>query len=120
MPDIPAFEEKISSEPPKVHYNTEYNPFKVSTGGGGSYSRSKVEWEDLYGGLTKASKMNNPQPEPEMDWADSSIGGESAFVEEKIETMTSAASSTLYANEPVMEKGNQHLQFKGRVYSDFS
>ena len=70
MPDIPAFEEKISSEPPKVHYNTDYNPFKVSAGGGGggSYSRSKVEWEDLYGGLTKASKMNNPQPEPEMDY----------------------------------------------------
>ena len=99
MPDIPAFEEKISSEPPKVHYNTDYNPFKVSAGGGGggSYSRSKVEWEDLYGGLTKASKMNNPQPEPEMDWEDSSIGGEPAFVEEKIETVTSAASSTLYA-----------------------
>ena len=35
-------------------------------------------------------------------------------MEEKIETVTSAASSTLYANEPVMEKGNQHLQFKGR------
>lgn len=68
----------------------------------------------MYGGLTKASKMNNPQPEPEMDWEDSSIGGEPAFVEEKIETVASAASSTLYANEPVMEKGNQHLQFKGR------
>ena len=116
MPDIPAFEEKISSEPPKIHYNTDYNPFKVSAGGGGggSYSRSKVEWEDLYGGLTKASKMNNPQPEPEMDWEDSSIGGQPAFVEEKMETVTSAASSTLYASEPVMEKGNQHLQFKGR------
>ena len=114
MPDIPAFEEKISSEPPKIHYNTDYNPFKVSTGGGGSYSRSKVEWEDLYGGLTKASKMNNPQPEPEMNWEDSSIGSEPAFVEEKMETVVSAASSTLYASEPVMEKGNQHLQFKGR------
>ena len=116
MPDIPAFEEKISSEPPKIHYNTDYNPFKVSAGGGGggSYSRSKVEWEDLYGGLTKASKMNNPQPEPEMDWEDSSIGGQPAFVEEKMETVTSAASSTLYASEPVIEKGNQHLQFKGR------
>ena len=68
--------------------------------------------QELYGGLTKASKMNNPQPEPEMDWEDSSIGGEPAFVEEKIETVTSAASSTLYANEPVMEKGNQHLQFR--------
>ena len=114
MPDIPAFEEKISSGPPKIHYNTDYNPFKVSTGGGGSYSRSKVEWEDLYGGLTKASKMNNPQPEPEMDWGDFSMGSESAFVEEKMETVVSAASSTLYASEPVIEKGNQHLQFKGR------
>ena len=114
MPDIPAFEEKISSGPPKIHYNTDYNPFKVSTGGGGSYSRSKVEWEDLYGGLTKASKMNNPQPEPEMDWGDFSMGSESAFVEEKMETVVSAASSTLYASEPIMEKGNQHLQFKGR------
>ena len=26
MPDIPAFEEKISSEPPKVHYNTDNVP----------------------------------------------------------------------------------------------
>ena len=58
--------------------------------------------------------MNNPQPEPEMDWEDSSIGGQPAFVEEKMETVTSAASSTLYASEPVIEKGNQHLQFKGR------
>ena len=116
MPDIPAFEQNLSSAPPTVQYNSDYNPFKVSAGGGGggAYSRSKVDWEDLYGGLTKASKMNNPQPEPEMDWEDSSIGGEPAFVEEKIETVTSAASSTLYANEPVMEKGNQHLQFKGR------
>ena len=58
--------------------------------------------------------MNNPQPEPEMDWEDSSMGGESAVMEERTETVMSAASSTLYASEPVIEKGNQHLQFKGR------
>ena len=42
--------------PPKIHYNSDFNPFKVSSGGsgGGSYSRPKVEWEGLYGGLTKA------------------------------------------------------------------
>ena len=116
MPDIPAFEQNLSSAPPTVQYNSDYNPFKVSTGGGGggAYSRSKVDWEDLYGGLTKASKMNNPQPEPEMDWEDSSMGGESAVMEERTETVMSAASSTLYASEPVIEKGNQHLQFKGR------
>ena len=116
MPDIPAFEQNLSSAPPTVQYNSDYNPFKVSAGGGGggAYSRSKVDWEDLYGGLTKASKMNNPQPEPEMDWEDSSMGGESAVMEERTETVMSAASSTLYASEPVIEKGNQHLQFKGR------
>lgn len=120
MPDIPAFQQQQPSiEPPRVHYNSDYNPFKASSGGGiggggGSYNRSKVEWEDLYGGLTKASKMNNPQPDPEMGWDESSIGEESAVVEENTTTVISAASSTLYASEPVMEKGNQHLQFKGR------
>ena len=116
MPDIPAFEQGTSSEPPKVHYNSDYNPFKVSAGGsnGGSYSRSKVEWEDLYGGLTKASKMNNPMPEPETDWENPFSGEQQSFVtEEEGETLTSIA-STLYGDEPVVEKGNQHLQFKGR------
>ena len=117
MPDIPAFEQKTTSEPPKVHYNSDYNPFKVSAGGsagGGSYSRSKVEWEDLYGGLTKASKMNNPMPEPEMEWEDSAVSEGTPVMEEKVEMVTSMASPTLYASEPVIEKGNQHLQFKGR------
>ena len=112
MPDIPAFEQSTSSEPPKVHYNSDYNPFKVSAGGsgGGSYSRSKVEWEDLYG----ASKMNNPMPEPETDWENPFSGEQQSFVTEKEgETLTSIA-STLYGDEPVVEKGNQHLQFKGR------
>lgn len=126
MPDIPAFQQQQpTTEPPKVHFNTDFNPFKPSMGGGsggGSYTRSKVEWEELYGGLTKASKMNNPQPDEELDWGDSvsasvlgsTVGEEAAYPEEKTATIVSAASSTLYANEPVMEKGSQHLQFKGR------
>lgn len=115
MPEIPAFQQQQpTTEPPKVHYNSDFNPFKVSTGGGsGSYTRSKVEWEDLYGGLTKASKMNNPLPEPEVEWEESAIGGEPT-VEAKVETVVSAASSTLYSDAPAIEKGNQHLQFKGR------
>ncbi len=115
MPDIPVFEQKVTSEPPKVHYNSDYNPFKVSAGGGGgsSYGRPKVEWEELYGGLTKASKMNNPMPE--MEWEEIADGEDTPVWDEKIEaTMPSMASPTLYANEPMMEKGNQHLQFKGR------
>ena len=67
MPDIPAFEQARPIEPPKVHYNTDFNPFKTSSassyGGGGNYSRPKVEWEGLYSGLEKASRMNEPMEE---------------------------------------------------------
>ena len=133
MPDIPAFEQNLPPAPPKIHYNSDFNPFKVSSGGsgGGSYSRPKVEWEGLYGGLTKASKMNEPQQEPEMDWENSpfSITDSLAYkveeADEKVEeaadtaeivfsSATIGSSSTLYANESVIEKGNLHLQFKGR------
>ena len=119
MPEIPAFEQNLPPAPPKVNYNSDFNPFKVSSGGsgGGSYTRPKVEWEGLYGGLTKASKIN----EPEMDWENSPFEEESVVAEEKTISAVSAASSTfssasstLYANEPVIEKGNLHLQFKGR------
>lgn len=121
MPDIPVFEQKTTFEPPQVHYNSDYNPFKVSAsgsgGGGNSYSRPKVEWENLYGGLAKASKMNEPvsEPEAESEWEESAIGEEMPSMEEKTaETIPSMASSTLYGSEPMVEKGNQHLQFKGR------
>ena len=62
MPDIPAFEQSRPIEPPKVHYNTDFNPFKTSSASayGGGYSRQNVEWEGLYSGLEKASKMNEP------------------------------------------------------------
>ena len=96
MPDIPAFEQNLPPAPPKIHYNSDFNPFKVSSGGsgGGSYSRPKVEWEGLYGGLTKASKMNEPQQEPEMDWENSPFEEEPMVAEEKTISAVSAASST--------------------------
>ena len=105
MPDIPAFEQNLPPAPPKIHYNSDFNPFKVSSGGsgGGSYSRPKVAWE------------------PEMDWENSPFEEEPMVAEEKTISAVSAASSTfssasstLYANESVIEKGNLHLQFKGR------
>lgn len=117
MPDIPAFEQNRPPEPPRVQYNSDFNPFKASTSGNasGSYSsRPKVEWEDLYGGLAKASKMNEPEPEPEMDWDDSPFGEAPVVAEEKMVTAVSAASSALYSSASVVEKGNLHLQFKGR------
>lgn len=112
MPDIPAFEQNLPPEPPRVQYNSDFNPFKpssssISSGGsGGSYSRQKVDWEDLYGGLEKASKMNRPVAEPEAE-------PDSFFpTEEEMKSM--APPTTLYASESVVEKGNLHLQFKGR------
>ena len=108
MPDIPAFEQNLPPAPPKVHFNSDFNPFKPSSSsGGGNYSRPKVDWEDLYGGLEKASKMNQPfsDSDPESE--------EFAVIEE--ESIATAAPETLYAGEPaVIEKGTQHLQFKGR------
>ena len=56
MPDIPAFEQTRPIEPPKVHYNADFNPFKTSSSssyGGSGYSRPDVEWEGLYSGLEK-------------------------------------------------------------------
>ena len=110
MPDIPAFEQNLPPEPPRVQYNSDFNPFKTSSSGSGGgvagYSRHKVEWEDLYGGLEKASKMNRPvinEPEAEPDYFSPAEPEAPAVVP-----------STLYANEPIVEKGNLHLQFKGR------
>ena len=64
--------------------------------------------------MTKASKMNEPQQEPEMDWENSPFEEEPMVAEEKTISAVSAASSTfssasstLYANESVIEKGNR-------------
>ena len=118
MPDIPAFEQARPIEPPKVHYNTDFNPFKTSSassyGGGGNYSRPKVEWEGLYSGLEKASRMNEPMEEE--PFAEDTV---TAPREEERgpyfqETVPSGASASFYGNEATVEKGAQHFQFKGR------
>ena len=109
MPDIPAFEPEVLPEPPRVHYNTDYNPFKVS---GASYGRPKGEWEDLYSGLTKPSKINAPEAELELAWEDAL----SLELQSRLRRLhwSLLASSPLYADEGILEKGNKHLQFKGR------
>lgn len=108
MPDIPAFEQNRPPEPPKVHYDSNFNPFKTTSGGGGNYSRPPVDWEVLYGGLEKASKMNRPaeelQPAPDDE-----------PVETQEEPVFPAEPVMLYSGqEAVMEKSSQHFQFKGR------
>ncbi len=119
MPDIPAFEQTRPIEPPKVHYNADFNPFKTSSSssyGGSGYSRPDVEWEGLYSGLEKASRMNEPMEE-EL-FAEDTFTGVAPEEEEKVpyfrETLSSGASASFYGNEATVEKGAQHFQFKGR------
>ncbi len=125
MPDIPTFDQTRPIEPPKVHYNSDFNPFKTpssgSSYGGGGYSRPKVDWEGLYDGLEKASKMNAPMEEEpfvdETNWtsAPASVNMPEERTPYVAETeMAPSTSASLYTNESAVEKGTQHLQFKGR------
>lgn len=112
MPDIPTFEQSRPIEPPKVHYNTDFNPFKTSSassyGGGGSYSRQNVEWERLYAGLEKSSKMNESMKEEPFDLQETT-----PVLGPPVEVISH--DSSFYSNEvSVVEKGALHLQFKGR------
>lgn len=116
MPDIPAFEQTQPIEPPKVHYNTDFNPFK-STSSGADYSRSNEGWEELYAGVSKGSRMNamfeaEPPFEENGVFAASSMDNcPPVAVEQEV---SEVPSRSLYGNEAPAEKGGRHLQFKGR------
>ncbi len=112
MPDIPAFNQQRPIEPPKVHYDTSFNPFKTSSssyGGDSSYSRQKVDWEGLYDGLERATKASTPLPpdEPSEGEVDFELVNEA-------QASSILPSSQLYLEHGSMEKGTQHLQFKGK------
>ncbi len=102
MPDIPAFEQSQSIAPPQVQVNRDYNPFQPS-----AYRRPEVNWDALYSGIEKASKLNQPeQPDarqlhPEFRFQEASG---------KQEPVSIQASSP----EIGSDKGTQHLQFKGK------
>lgn len=100
MPDIPAFEQAAPVESPKVHYNSDYNPFKSSA----SYSRPSVNWENLYGGLQKADTHIEPDTTDHFSDAARTESAETGSV------FSSAFNNTDHA----VEKANQHLQIKGR------
>lgn len=125
MPDIPAFEQTRPIEPPKVHYNADFNPFKTSSssspsyGGGGNYSRPKVEWEGLYSGLEKGSRMNNSMGEQlfaeEGEGRGFVVSGEEPDMSYRSgSTPVGATSASFCGSEVSIEKGAQHFQFKGR------
>lgn len=121
MPDIPAFGEATSVQPPQVHYNADFNPFKSSSassyGGRDSYSRKPVEWEDLYAGVAKASRMNASGSElPDEEHfapSDTATAGQAGTVFPSGGT-EDGASASLCTSETGIEKGAQHFQFKGR------
>ena len=108
LPDIPAFEQPRPIEPPQVHYNADFNPFKTSSSYGGdrSYSRPQTEWESLYAGLEKASRMNDPVV-PD------------APVEEELSPASIPSEESSSPLPSMMSEGGnvtsgQHWQFKGR------
>ena len=108
LPDIPAFEQPRPIEPPQVHYNADFNPFKTSSSyrGDRSYSRPQTEWESLYAGLEKASRMNDPVV-PD------------ALVEEELSPASVPSEEPSSPLPSMMSEGGnvtsgQHWQFKGR------
>lgn len=100
MPDMPAYEQTGTAAPPKVHYNTDFNPFQASApthsepSQPGYARRASNDWEALYAGVSRASKMNEPDDDLLPD-------------EEEV-------IPPLPTEEPVVEKGAQHFQLKGR------
>ena len=115
MPDIPVFESSRPVEPPKVHYNADFNPFNStpSSYGGGrpSYSRPDTDWEVLYAGVSKASKMNaswENAPDAGAEPPVPSGGGLSG-------SDSSMPSVALPSDGDVaQERSGEYFQFKGR------
>ena len=109
MPDIPVFEQANPFAQPQVHYNSDFNPFKSSPSTPSvnqHYSRVSAvdDWQTIYGGMNKASKMNSNELSDDSDYETTeSISSPSTYVE-----------STIYSKEPIIENSNQHLQLKGR------
>ena len=91
MPDIPVMDFDKPVEPPKVHVDTNYNPFKTS---GNNYTHKTRDWEDLYAGIEKTPSVSQQVCMPD--------------VPDTIED------TNLYGTAPVIEKGGEHLQYKGR------
>ncbi|MDR3118379.1 MAG: DNA mismatch repair endonuclease MutL [Mediterranea sp.] len=104
MPDIPAFESGKPVEPPKLHINTDFNPFRATSGGGYSRKEKAAGWEKLYGGDVERSFEEDPgTPIPFT-----------RTTEPADETHRPTESLHAARPESVVEKGTLHLQYKGR------
>lgn len=77
--DIPIHDPSASFKQPKVTVDPSYNPFKSPSGGGGggsSYSRPKLNWEEFYDGF-KNEEVVDQSSEPNTDLFFTRESGES-------------------------------------------
>lgn len=106
MPDIPVFNQERPAAPPQLHYSSDFNPFKSSSGVGRNYSRSQTNWEGLYAGLEKSSRMNEA--------LDSEIPDSLGKQDEEMGEVASHGEASLLNNDAAAAPSVQYLQFKGR------
>lgn len=112
IPDIPVPMPNAPLNVPRVQYNESYNPFRPSSSpSAGSNTNShkcpRVDWEQLYSGLSKASLMNNlspDEPSPDADQADAP---------EQAKTSLTRQSEFILHSAAAAERGNLYYQFKG-------
>ena len=113
MPDIPAFEQSNDFVQPQVHYNSDFNPFKSFSGESSpssarpQYERASAvdDWQALYGGSGRPSKMNSMEmPNEPVDEVE----------EYTAPTETIQAASSLYTETATVETTSQYFQLKGR------
>ena len=114
MPEFPTLEQDDSVAPPQVQYNEDFNPFKSSGSQPDksvdrSYSRPKVEWEQLYSGLAKASRMNDAGNALPPD-----NGTEACAPFPKTAGNSQPPTGHILQESSSSETGVQQLQFKGR------
>ncbi len=115
MPDIPAYDNTRPIEPPKVHYNADFNPFKTSSSSTGAYSRAGVNWEGLYDGLERADRVHTPAERLTPDEGTIYVSSPDVpFQESRVSAVDSQPMLLPGGENGEVEKGTLHLQFKGR------
>ncbi len=103
MPDIPAFDQNRLAAPPKVPYNTNFNPFKTSAGE--THPRQTVNWEELYAGLGRADSYGKPS---------GTDSPKDVVSEDEPQAYLSSPSSLFTPETGGGEESTRFLQFKGR------
>lgn len=115
MPDIPPMRGDSPIEAPKVHVNTDFNPFRTPGSAGGYTSKQKVDWETLYGGLEKAHGSGTHTSSiglPNDDLLSFEEEGETDLSSKP--TVPHQQPSSLYGKETVSDYGALQTQYKGR------